>query len=148
MYCDGPLFQSRVRNSKQPRFLQGRAFSKRDLKSQLLLAGRQPLSRLHPLQQRSFGVTNGPTYPEVRGPVTAHASLGEPRKADFEKFGRFLGREQNESRRGRPLRQAASERGLRHRSSFLWQQGRRGRHRPDLRASLAYGTTSTIGPAT
>ena len=79
----------------------------------LLLAGRQPLPGLHPLQQGGFRIAYGPADPDVRGAVAAHAGLRKPREADFEKLGRFLWCNEDDGRRGRLLRQAAGERRLR-----------------------------------
>jgi hypothetical protein len=69
----------------------------------LLLARRQPLPRLHPLEQSSLAVADRPTNPNVRRAVAAHARFGEPGDADLEKPGRLLGREQDKGWRRRPL---------------------------------------------
>jgi hypothetical protein len=80
----------------------------------LLLAGRQPLPGLHPLEQGGFAVANGPADRGVRGAVAAHARFGQPGQADLQQLGRFLGREKDDDRHGRPLRRrAAGERRLR-----------------------------------
>jgi len=52
--------------------------------------------------------------PGCRGAVTAHARFGQPGQADLQQLGRFLGRENDDDRHGRPLRRrAAGERRLR-----------------------------------
>jgi hypothetical protein len=80
----------------------------------LLLAGRQPLPGLHPLEQGGFAVAYGPADRDVGGAVTAHARFGQPGQADLQQLGRFLGREKDDDRHGRPLRRrAAGERRLR-----------------------------------
>ncbi len=54
------------------------------VRPRLLLAGRQALPGLHPLQQGGLAVANGPADPNVRGAVAAHASLSEPGHRDIE----------------------------------------------------------------
>jgi hypothetical protein len=70
----------------------------------LAFTRRHALLRLHPLDKSSFRIANGAANLDEGRPITAHARLGQPREADLEKLGRFLGREKNNNRRGR-LRQ-------------------------------------------
>jgi hypothetical protein len=107
MYCDGPLFQPQGEDLEK--LSQPPGTSSSGLSSAcLLLARRQALARLHPLQQSSLAVADRPTNPDVGRAVAAHARLGEPGDADLEKLGRLLGREQYDGRRGRFLRRRAS----------------------------------------
>jgi hypothetical protein len=106
----------------------------------LLLARRQALARLHPLEQGALGVADGPADLEVGGPVAPHARLRQPGEADLEDLGRFLGGEQGGDRHGRLLRRAGAD-GRRLRSHFelfpsavarlvALRAGRLGPHRP------------------
>jgi hypothetical protein len=71
----------------------------------LLLARRRALPAFHPLHERGLGVADGPRGDlDVGRPVAAHARLSQPREADFEQLGGFLGREQNDGQRGQLLR--------------------------------------------
>ena len=113
MYCHGPLLRAQGgRPVEAWRALPAMLLSVK-CRPRLLLAGRQPLPGLHPLQQGGFRIAYGPADPDVRGAVAAHAGLRKPREADFEKLGRFLWCNEDDGRRGRLLRQAAGERRLR-----------------------------------
>ncbi len=70
-------------------------------RSRLLLARRQALPGLHPLDQRGFSITDGAADPDIGRAVAAHPRLGEPGEADLENRGRFLRRHHrgNRSRR-------------------------------------------------
>jgi hypothetical protein len=122
MYCDGPPFQLQGEDLEKLSELQGKSSS--GLRSAcLLLACRQALPRLHPLQQSSLAVADGPADADVGWAVAAHARLRQPGDADLEKLGRLLGREQHDGRRGRFLRRRASgKRRLRgHFRSPVWR---------------------------
>jgi hypothetical protein len=70
----------------------------------LLLARREPLPRLHPLEQIRFPVTDRAADPDVRWSISAHPRLGQPRKTDLQTGGRLLRSEEDESGYGRFLR--------------------------------------------
>jgi hypothetical protein len=62
----------------------------------LLLAGGQALPRLHPLDQSGLGIADRPANTDVGRAVAAHARLGQPGEADFQKLARFLSGQRGE----------------------------------------------------
>src|SRR5262245_19984991 len=102
MYCDGRLFRLQGRNLERLTRAFGYIFLWIGMPC-LLLARRQALPRLHPLEQSSLAVADRSTNPDVRRAVAAHARLGKPGDAHLEKLGRLLGREQDKGWRRMPL---------------------------------------------
>jgi hypothetical protein len=79
----------------------------------LLLARRQALARLHPLDESSLGIADGPADADVGRAVAAHTRLCKPGEAHLEQGGRLLGGEEHDGGRGRLLRcRAAADRRL------------------------------------
>lgn len=64
-------------------------------RQELLVAGRQALPQLHPLDQGRLGVADGPAELDVGGTVAAHARFCQPGQAHVQVMGCFLGSEQN-----------------------------------------------------
>jgi hypothetical protein len=54
--------------------------------------------RADPLQQVSFGISNGAAKFDVRRAIAPHARLGKPGSAQFQKLGSFLWRPQSRDR--------------------------------------------------
>ena len=111
MYSDGPLFWLQ-REDLEKAGVPGGSSSLGQVGT-LLRARRQTLPRLHPKEHRGLGIADGPADLDVGRPVAAHAGFGQPRQADLQKPGRFLGPEKDDARRSRLLRaRAAGERRL------------------------------------
>ena len=58
--------------------------------TRLLLAGRQALPGLRPLQERRLRIADGPADLDEGRSVTPHAALGEPRRAHVKETGRLF----------------------------------------------------------
>jgi hypothetical protein len=63
--------------------------------AKLLLAGRQALPTLHPLDQSSLGVANGAADLDVGQSITPHPRLRQPGNAEPQSLGRLLWRKQD-----------------------------------------------------
>jgi len=55
------------------------------------LAGGQALTRLQPLDESGFRITDRATDTDVGRPVAAHARFREPGRAHFQAYASFLG---------------------------------------------------------
>jgi hypothetical protein len=104
MYSDGPLLRLDPIDLGKAADRLLAHLSPHRRSGELLLAGRQALARLHPLDESCLRIANGTADANVGRAIAAHARLGEPGEADLEQRGCFLGGEQHNDGRDRLLR--------------------------------------------
>jgi hypothetical protein len=131
MYSDGPLFRPHSGHLGETIASLSAHLPLGLRQPRLLLARRQALARLRPLDQRGLRVADGSADLDVGRAVAAHARLGQPGEADLKKLGRFFRGKQHDDRRGGLLRpDAAGDRRLRCHFLTLGGDGRHEAHRP------------------
>ena len=120
MYCDGPLLWA-LGEQPAEAWRRFRPCSPVGLCGpRLLLAGRQPLPGLHPLQQSGFAIADGPADPDVRRAIAAHAGLRQPRSAEPQSVGRLP---RSKEDRGDRLRLLGTRNSLIDRASWPFGEG-------------------------
>src|SRR5689334_13619404 len=72
-YSDGRLFALHREHSAIAAGARPQSCFRSESAPRLLLAGREPLARLEPLQNSRFAVADGPANTNVGRPLTAHA---------------------------------------------------------------------------